>query len=339
MNYQRICEELAQVKPFAWGFAEQDVPKASAILHPPFAKIFAPLAANLVDNLNRLSYQSFEIQGLENLPDPGEGPCIFTPNHLSFLDPPLVGAIVTRYFKKNPWFMAKAKLWSKLNYRLSFALIGGVPFKRKTETEKDFLKSVNPFASLLKAGEHLVIFPEGTIPGEFEKGKGSIVRNRSDVMAETGLLPGGPLIPLLVAATGARVIPIGISGTGRASPPEVFPAKIWQKRKKKNFPIKAKIGKPLDLTPEIKKILSKNKEEFTRDYLKNLTNGKIMPAISQLIDFSLHEIPTPLPITGPTFEKIRKLEEGIYQEYFKKGLIDSLPCQETPENEVRKKVG
>jgi len=90
---------------------------------------------------------------------------------------------------------------------------------------------------------------------------------------------------------------------------------------------------------EIREILSNNKEGFTRDYLKNLTNEKIMPAISQLIDFSLHEIPTPLPITEVIFENIRKLEEGIYQEYLRKGLIDSLPAQENPVNEVQKKAG
>lgn len=336
MDYLHIAQELLKVKPFQAGFRSQDVPRIAAVLHPPFAKTLAHLVARFVDTMSRVSYKTFTLEGIENFPKPDEHAIIFAPNHLSYLDPPLIGAVTTRYFKKNPWFMAKKRLWLQLNYRLSFALLGGVPFRRKTTNEEEFIKNLKPFVSLLKSGEHLVVFPEGTIPGEFEKGKGSIVRNRSDVTPETGLLSGGPLIPLLVAVTGARVIPIGVSGTGRAFPPEVMPGKVWKGRKKKNYPVKVAIGKPLDLYKDLQKTLQTQKENFTRIYLKELNNKKIMPAISHLIDFSLHEVPLDkLPLDEEDFLRIQKFEENVYDLYAQKGYLDSSDTSPNPPEKMK----
>jgi 1-acyl-sn-glycerol-3-phosphate acyltransferase len=91
-----------------------------------------------------------DISGIENIPKVGGA--IIAPNHISFFDPPLIGSII----KRKIFFMAKEKLF--------YVPILGYLIKRTNAfpIKKNDISSIKHSISLLKNGNLLLIFPEGT---------------------------------------------------------------------------------------------------------------------------------------------------------------------------------
>lgn len=103
-----------------------------------------------------------EAIGVENIPK--EGPVLLCSNHISNLDPPLVGS----FMKRKIHFMAKEELFSnKLLGSLLFSL-GAFPVKRGTGDRQALRKGLG----LLEEGKVLCLFPEGTRSKTGEIGKG-----------------------------------------------------------------------------------------------------------------------------------------------------------------------
>ncbi|MGB9678585.1 MAG: lysophospholipid acyltransferase family protein [Thermoanaerobacteraceae bacterium] len=126
-----------------------------------------------------------KVEGIQNIPE--KGPIIICPNHISLLDPPVIGALINR----RVYFMAKAELYK--NPILGFLLkkgLGAFPVKRGTA---DF-SAIKTALSYLKKGQAVGIFPEGT------RSKNGKLKD-----AEAG-------VSLLAIKSRALVIPIGISG-------------------------------------------------------------------------------------------------------------------------------
>ena len=93
--------------------------------------------------------------GLENIPD---GPCIFAPNHQSYLD----GLFVTAYLKgknlRDTFFYAKAEhvrhWWTRFLANHNNVIV--------MDVNNDLKLSIQKLASALRQGKKIVVFPEGT---------------------------------------------------------------------------------------------------------------------------------------------------------------------------------
>ena len=167
-----------------------------------------------------------KIEGREDIPK--DGALIFCGNHRTFLDPPLI--VVTA--KRHVHFLAKEEL-----YKNPFLAFLGWSFDAiKVKRDAKDINAVKSSLKYLKKGECIALFPEGTRNG---LAKGEKVKDGAAFFA---------------LRTGAKVIPIGISGkTGHFSK------------------VTIKYGKPLDYSKyknseDEKKAL----EEITDDIMKHI---------------------------------------------------------------------
>ncbi|HEX5948612.1 MAG TPA: 1-acyl-sn-glycerol-3-phosphate acyltransferase [Actinomycetota bacterium] len=126
--------------------------------------------------------------GAEHLP--GSGPAILASNHDSLLDIPCLVVASPRPV----WFMAKVELFrgraaSGLLHRL-----GGFPVRR----DRRDVRAVQTALEVLRRGRVLGMYPEGTRAAHLQP-----------------FLPGAAWLSL---ATGAPIVPAGVSGTAEAMP-------------------------------------------------------------------------------------------------------------------------
>lgn len=121
-----------------------------------------------------------------------DGPLIYAPVHRSHLDGPFIGGLThhrVRYLGKEELFQPKPLGWFMRS-------IGTFPVRRG-EADLDAMRAA---LGLLKGGEAMLVFPEGT-------------RQPSDDI--------GPVFDgtaWLAAKSGAPVLPVGIAGTREAMP-------------------------------------------------------------------------------------------------------------------------
>jgi 1-acyl-sn-glycerol-3-phosphate acyltransferase len=99
-------------------------------------------------------FYRIEADRKEVLPD--HGPAVILPKHQYWTDIP----IVSLAFEPLLHFVAKKELFEYPLIRHYLFLLGGIPVDRKESIRT--LKSFRTVISLLKAGEKVVIFPEGT---------------------------------------------------------------------------------------------------------------------------------------------------------------------------------
>ena len=95
---------------------------------------------------------------------PNRGPLIILPKHQYWTDVP----VISLAFKPLLYFVAKKELFKYPLIRGYLSLLGGLPVDRKQSVRT--LDSFKILVSLLRAGERIVIFPEGTY---FRNGVGS----------------------------------------------------------------------------------------------------------------------------------------------------------------------
>jgi 1-acyl-sn-glycerol-3-phosphate acyltransferase len=131
----------------------------------------------------------WQVIGEENVPR--TGPVILAANHVSFADPPTVGAGIHR----KAWFMAKEELfrppltWLLRKWR-------AFPVRRGSGDLAALKKSLQ----ILAAGEALVMFPEGTRQTSGELGE-----------AEMG-------VGMIAVRSGAPTVPVFLQGTEKLLP-------------------------------------------------------------------------------------------------------------------------
>lgn len=114
-----------------------------------------------------------KIEGRENLFR--EGPCIITPNHLTFWDPPFIGFAA----KRESFFLAKIDLFlPNPFFAWLIKTFNAIPIKRG----QGAISAYERIEEFLKSGKMAIIFPEGTRSktGEllpFKKGAASLACN------------------------------------------------------------------------------------------------------------------------------------------------------------------
>ncbi|MEX2578200.1 MAG: lysophospholipid acyltransferase family protein [Verrucomicrobiales bacterium] len=105
-------------------------------------------AAKLVAR-TRLSYRVQNGEALDSL----EGGLLVVSNHVSFLDPPLVGIA----FRKPIYFFARKTLFDHPVANFIFTRVNAIP----VDQAKPELSSLKKVIALLKGDETVLIFPEG----------------------------------------------------------------------------------------------------------------------------------------------------------------------------------
>lgn len=103
-----------------------------------------------------------EVIGTENIPE--QGPVIICSNHISNLDPPVVGGALTRDIH----FLAKEELFRNKLLGSLLIKVNAFPIKRGMSDRQALRHGLN----LLKEGKTLGLFPEGTRSKTGELGDG-----------------------------------------------------------------------------------------------------------------------------------------------------------------------
>lgn len=138
--------------------------------------------------LSRLVFR-FKILGNENIPK--KGPFILACNHISYIDPPFAGCNIRRLVH----FMAKKELFKNWFLGRIITITKTHPISRGI-FDRGALETA---IQVLKSGDGLVIFPEGT---RARKGD---------------FLPARPGIGMVAIQAGVMVVPTYIHGTNRLS--------------------------------------------------------------------------------------------------------------------------
>ncbi len=214
-----------------------------------------------------------KVYGTENVPT--EGGVLLALNHQSWLDAQVLAASSPR----KVCFLAKSEFvnWPLLHHLIELA--DGIYIRRGGDD--DMLGSV---VTRLKEGACIGIFPEGTIPGEEDI-------PRWDVEPETGLLRGKSGVVRLAVAAGVPIVPVGLTGTGKAFPPEAYP-RMQELPMVRPEPIEVRFGEPLWFK-------SRAGEELGYEQLRGMTD-KVMQGISRLVDHTKGVIPMTIPMEPKT---------------------------------------
>ncbi len=150
--------------------------------------------------LRTLSFP-LKVQGKENVPR--KGAFILASNHLSYLDPMIIGECFPRYIS----YMAKESLFKNKLFAFFLNGVGAFPVKRETAD----IGAIKEALKRLKGGCPLVLFPEGT-----------------RLTSQKEIHPGAALIAV---KSGVPVVPVYLKGSDRVLPPGTkslrrFPASV-----------------------------------------------------------------------------------------------------------------
>ena len=151
-----------------------------------------------------------EVFGRENIPE--EGPVVIASNHLSLLDPPILGAAATRKIH----FMAKSELFKPALFGALIRKLGAFPVKRG-EMDREAIKTG---LTILKENKVLAVFPEGT-------------RSKDGELGRAG---GGAF--MMGVKRKAKIVPACIYGTDISRHPG------WPK-------VRVIFGKPMEYDPDM----------------------------------------------------------------------------------------
>ena len=182
------------------------------------------------------TFFSYRVVGAENMIE--EGPCIIAANHCSFFDPPLAGIASQRAIH----FLARKTLldWPVMGRLMPDWNV--IPVDPKN-AERSALMGI---IRVIRTGGAALVFPEGT-------------RSR-----DGQLQAARPGVGMIVAKTGAPVVPVRILGSFEAFPRD--------RKTPRRVPITVVVGKPLYFPPE---------DLANRDAYQK-TSDRIMDAVAGL---------------------------------------------------------
>lgn len=183
-------------------------------------------------------FNRLEVIGSENIPE--RGGIIVAANHVSYLDPPVIGVAL----KRRASYIAKEKLFK-------IPLLGRFirSYCFPVDSDRPRPSSIKETVSRLKKGEVVVLFPEG---GRSAKGD---------------LLDPKRGVGMIAAMTMSPVIPTRIEGTDRALP---VGAKFLRPAK-----IKVIFGNPIQIEKgETDKLAQEKISREVMERIKNLKSKK-----------------------------------------------------------------
>ena len=156
---------------------------------PAVEPVYGALRTLLVVPLHAAMQWTFE--GAQRIPV--RGPVIVASNHISYLDPVVLGYLADRRHRRLR-FLAKRELFDKRAMGAVLRRAHQIPVARDTA---DAAGSLDAAVEALRAGECVCVFPEGTISLDLEPMEGKTGTAR------------------LAAAAGVPVTPVGLWGAHR----------------------------------------------------------------------------------------------------------------------------
>ncbi|MFI6329031.1 lysophospholipid acyltransferase family protein [Micromonospora chersina] len=168
----------------------------------------------------RLAFRP-HVEGLEHIP--ATGGAIFAGNHLSVADELLLGTVVPRHLA----FWAKSEYFKGTGVKGAFSKfvltgLGAIPVERAGG--RAALSAFDAAIPVLKAGDLVAVYPEGTRSPD-----GRLYRGRTGAAR-------------LAVAAGVPLIPVGVTGTDKAQPIGTRVPRPGRAQ------ITIRFGKPLDFT-------------------------------------------------------------------------------------------
>jgi 1-acyl-sn-glycerol-3-phosphate acyltransferase len=131
------------------------------------------------------AFTRWRVEGKENVPR--KGPLIVVSNHMTYVDPPLLGASVPRRIT----FMAKQELFRPSLMGLVVRAYGAFPVRRD-RFDREALRHA------------LEVLNQEDVLGMFPEGKRSFSHQLQEIQAGTAFI---------AAHSGAPIVPVGISGS------------------------------------------------------------------------------------------------------------------------------
>jgi len=182
-----------EIKEVNWGTIIRNMNTNFNLARSRFPHITAMSILKVVLN----SVLRIRVEGRENLP---EGACILAPNHQSFLDWPVVATALSRGILRKTYIFAKEKHFNTKLHKWFAARFNVIVM----DINRDLNESIQMMADVLKKGNYLAIFPEGTRNTEGEPG---LFKKSFAILSKELQVP---------------VVPVVISGTERALPVQAF---------------------------------------------------------------------------------------------------------------------
>jgi putative phosphoserine phosphatase / 1-acylglycerol-3-phosphate O-acyltransferase len=142
-------------------------------------------------------YARFDIAGVGNVP--ARGPVLLAANHRSYFDVAAL-ALVAREIGRPVRFLGKKEIFDAPVVGTIARAIGGISVDRGSRSNRPLRDA----ESALKAGEVVIVLPQGTIPRGYD--------------FFDPVLHGKTGTARLAASTGAAVVPVGLWGTERVWP-------------------------------------------------------------------------------------------------------------------------
>lgn len=149
-----------------------------------FSRLFYRFGRFVVLGACRL-WLRIEFIGLEHVPRSGS--FIVTPTHRSLLDIPIAAGVTNRRLR----FMGKDALWKVPGFGRLLSALGGFPVTRGTAD----LEALKRCIAVLREGEPLVLFPEGT------RQHGRRIEELFDGAAFVAAKANVQLLPVAIAGT------------------------------------------------------------------------------------------------------------------------------------------
>jgi 1-acyl-sn-glycerol-3-phosphate acyltransferase len=175
----------------------------------------------------------WRIIGQENIPRTGG--VIIAPNHISNVDPPLVGTAMHRHAT----FMAKEELFSPRWFGIILKNLGAFPIKRGAGDRA----AIRTALDILADGQALILFPEGT-------------------RSKTGTLgKAQPGVAMIALKSQVPVVPVAITGTN-----QVFCNGHWLPR------FTVRFGKPI-YPPEGERANKETMEAFSAKVMEEIARS------------------------------------------------------------------
>lgn len=131
------------------------------------------------------------VEGLEHLP--AAGGALIASNHISYVDP-FAMSYLANLVKRPPVFMAKSELYERPLMGRAMRAMGHIPVERGAADAS----TLDVAADVLRAGEFIGVYPEGTISNQ----------DYNPMAGKTG-------VARMARAAAVPVVPLGLWGTHR----------------------------------------------------------------------------------------------------------------------------
>ncbi len=174
---------LAKRWPIRWLDAPEGVPRIGGLELGDVMRLVRP---------EFIPYARFELSGLDAIPV--DGPVLIVANHRSYFDPVALAVTLARRGRVGR-FMAKREVTDAPVVGAIVRALGTIRVDRGTGSAEP----LDQAAAALRAGEAVVLLPQGTIP-------------RGAAFFDP-IIVGKPGVAKLAALTDAPVVPIGLWGT------------------------------------------------------------------------------------------------------------------------------